>query len=263
MRILAFFCLSFSLFLACGPKKKEAPSAPVLPEGVQKKGGISLFPVGDSPNFPQAELRLKSFQVFSELVPTKATFELSGFELGKMTEDTGLKGLAFDEKGQHLTILLNNKPFQAVFDANMEFDLPIGHYVMLAFPSRSYYESVKVEKALVLKEFSVGKVENVEPFDADAPHIFFNRPRGQYEHRDAEKILVDFYMLNVDLSKDGYKVEINVNGTAFVVDRWQAYSVSGLGRGMAHSIRLTLLDADGRRVKSPFNPAVRSIRINE
>jgi hypothetical protein len=74
--------------------------------------------------------------------------------------------------------------------------------------------------------------------------------------------LLDFYLSNCDLSPDGYKVRLTVDGTMTrVISSWQPYYISGLKKG-THTIRLELIDEKNLLVPGIFNDNQRTITIH-
>ncbi len=214
-----------------------------------------------SPSFEEAKLKLKSPRNESRISegPVKFDFEVEGYELGAQTSDAATKGLANSAKGQHIHLILNNGPYSAHYDPSFEQELEDGHYVMLAFLSRSYHESVKSKGAYVARQFTVGDEEFVMN-DLSTPHLIYSRPKGDYKGADTDNLLLDFYLLNCDLSPEGYTVLAEVNGQEFTITKWAPYVLKGLPKGKV-DIKLTLLDKDGAAVISPFNPSIRSVNL--
>jgi hypothetical protein len=184
-------------------------------------------------------------------------FEAGNYELKKQTEDAEEHKLANSSKGQHIHLILNNGPYDARYNADFEKELDDGHYVALAFLSRSYHESVKNEDAYELKQFTVGDAE-MKDIDLSSPHMFYSRPKGTYSGKGAGKILLDFYLVNTDLSKDGNTVKATINGTDFEFHKWQPYAVEGFESDTVN-IKLELVDGEGNQIESPFNPVQREI----
>ena len=46
--------------------------------------------------------------------------------------------------------------------------------------------------------------------DETKPTIIYSRPKGKYEGKDAEKIMLDFYLVNAELGEDGYKAKYTI-----------------------------------------------------
>jgi hypothetical protein len=164
-------------------------------------------------------------------------------------------------QGQHIHLILNNQPYTAHYGATFDQDLEDGHYVALSFLSRSYHESVKNPEAYVLRQFIVGETEG-EPVDLTQPHMFYSRPKGTYTGADTKKVILDFYLVNLDLSPTGYKVRATINGEEFMITDWAPQFIEGLPMGQS-TIKLELLDADGNLVNSPYNPVERTITLEE
>jgi hypothetical protein len=186
-------------------------------------------------------------------------FTVVNYQLSTQTPDADMKMCANSAEGQHIHLILNNEPYTAHYEANFAKDMQAGSYVALAFLSRSYHESIKHPDAYVLRQFTVG---DGEPKDVDltAPHMFYSRPKGTYSGPDVKKILLDFYLVNTDLSEDGYKVRATINGQEFMITEWLPQFVEGLPMG-ENTFKLELLDGEGNLVDSPFNPVERTITL--
>lgn len=218
---------------------------------LMEKNGLRLQPLSVATSFPDAELHLGEMKkVISKSGKQSFNFDLKNFELGVQTEDSRNELLASSAKGQHIHFILNNGPYRAEYQPSFEVDLVEGHNVFLAFPSRSYHESVKGSSAYVFDDIVIG--EGYEPFDKSAPHLMYSRPKGTYSGAGAERILFDFYLLNTEISKEGKQVELTIDDSKFMIHSWQPYWVEGLDAG-EHSFRIRLLDAEGKLVPGPFN----------
>ncbi|MEQ9566580.1 MAG: hypothetical protein RLN85_12365, partial [Pseudomonadales bacterium] len=166
-----------------------------------------------SPEFPDAQLTKAGIIT----TPTDTgysvlySFDVQNFELGAQTENAATRGIANSGKGQHIHYIVNNGPYAAHYMPGINDVLDEGNYVVLAFLSRSYHESVKSERAYYVENLSIGAVESNEA-DLSAPHLFYSRPKGTYSGPDTEKLMLDFYLLNTTLSPDGNKVRATING---------------------------------------------------
>lgn len=188
---------------------------------------------------------------------------LSGVELKSPTPGEGTNSLAYSMEGQHIHVIVDNEPYMAKYDTTFRIGgLPPGEHTIVAFPSRSWHESVKNPGAVVARRFSIGDAPSEWSFDPSAPTLVYSRPKGEYAGRDAAKIMLDFYLLNVDLSEDGYRVIASVNGNVLdTLSEWVPYFITGLGNG-EHSIGLKLIDADGNEVQNgPFGTIERTITV--
>ncbi|MEX1001952.1 MAG: hypothetical protein WDZ35_07545 [Crocinitomicaceae bacterium] len=277
-RTILLLTLTF-IVLSCNESTKEESSSDnkehpheivenknqqlVLDEPVEDKG-ITITPLVNSPTFEKAALSFANISSGDQLKSGKQTIEMNvkDYQLGVQTSDAKEKGLANSAKGQHMHVILNNEPYMAHYDPKVEVDLKEGHYVALAFFSRSYHESVKNPQAYDLIEFKVGNAED-KRIDLTAPHIFYSRPKGTYSGEDTKEVLFDFYLVNTKLDEEGNKVRLTINEEAeFIIAKWQAYTLKGLPMG-ENKFKVELLNEKGEVVQTPFNPMERTVTLKK
>jgi len=226
---------------------------------------ITLTPLEDSPGFADAILELSTPAENAVLKDNKVTFnyEIKNYKLSeKTTEGSCAMNCANSGKGQHIHLILNNAPYQAKYDTKFVDTLEDGHYVALSFLSRSYHESIKHYEAYDLRQFTVGKAK-VEKVDLTKPLMFYSRPKGEYVGADTKKILLDFYLVNTQLSEGGNQVKVTINGSKeFIVTKWIGYIMEGLPMG-ENTIKLELLDKDGNPIPGPYNVVERKFTLKE
>jgi hypothetical protein len=116
--------------------------------------------------------------------------------------------LANSGKGQHIHFILDNDPYSAHYEPSFTKDLEPGNHLLVAFLSRSYHESVKNDNSFVAKKLTVGDAQDDElaNLDLTKPHLIYSRPKGTYSGEGTDKVMLDFFLLNTDLSADGNKV---------------------------------------------------------
>jgi hypothetical protein len=90
--------------------------------------------------------------------------------------------------------------------------------------------------------------------------MFYSRPKGEYKGLDTERVILDFYLVNTDLSSDGNKVRATINGEQFLIDKWAPYFMEGLPMGES-TIKLELVDHTGNIIDGPFNSVERTISL--
>lgn len=226
---------------------------------------ITLTPV-ESPAFEDAMLEMNSPNENENNLPVgnvKFSYNVKNYDLGAQTSDAADKKLANSDKGQHIHLILNNNPYSAHYEAEFTKDLEEGHYVALSFLSRSYHESVKSFGASNVRQFTVGReTKDNEEVDLLDPHMFYSRPKGTYTGKDAERVLLDFYLLNTELSTEGNKVRATINGQEFMIDKWQPYVIEG-HEIEEMTVKLELLDANGDLIPSPYNPVTRTVTLEK
>lgn len=187
---------------------------------------------------------------------------VSGVELKAPTPGEGANSLAYSHDGQHIHVIINNEPYMAMYDTTFRVaPNQAGENTMIAFPSRSWHESVKRPGAVLARTFFHGK-EGVARFDPTAPTLVYSRPKGTYTGKDAAKVMLDFYLLNVDLSADGYRVIASVGGEVLdTIDTWVPHYIEGLSDG-EHTIGLKMIDGSGNVVENgPYGSIERTITI--
>ena len=195
--------------------------------------------------------------------PVSLEMAIEGFELGKLTEGSGSNMLAYSKNGQHIHVIVDNKPYMAIYDVSSPVDLGDlgpGVHTVEAFASRSWHESVKSPGARKLVTFYVGSKSGTAPVDPGKPLLTYSRPKGTYEGADAQMIMVDFYLTNATLSPTDYKARVTIDGKSTVVDSWNPYHVHGLEKGM-HTVKIELIDPDGNVVPGAYNSTEREIEV--
>lgn len=180
------------------------------------------------------------------------SFEIENYELGAQTINNVNNDLANSAKGQHIHFIVNNGPYSAHYNQDFSADVNDGD-VVLAFLSRSYHESVKNPNAYFLTQFG----EN-QSYDLTNEFLFYSRPKGTYKGKDTKKLLLDFYLVNTDISPTGNKVKATINDVVFLIDEWTPYYIEGLPLGEI-SIKLELVNNDGVLIETPFTPSERTV----
>lgn len=257
--LITLIVISFT-FYACKNETKEDKTQDV--ETVQedvKETKITLTKLEGSPKFEDAKISITSMNIgdVDSLASVDFDFKVENYELGAQTPTAGENGLANSGKGQHIHFILNNMPYSAHYESSFARDIPEGNHVLLAFLSRSYHESVK--NAFLVQNISVGNATN-EKADLTAPHMFYSRPKGTYSGKDTEKLLLDFFLVNTEISETGNKVKATINGEEFMITEWAPYVIKGLDKGEVE-IRLQLLDAEGNLIQGPFNDVTRKVTL--
>ncbi|MCB0844376.1 MAG: hypothetical protein KDE26_14075 [Bacteroidetes bacterium] len=257
-RYYLYLLSALLLIAACAEEKQEAA------EDTSSTPEITLSPLTGSPAFADATLSLTSATPAADGNYDFA-FEVQNYELGAQTESNPVNSLANSGNGQHIHFIVDNSPYSAHYESSFSTDKlsEPGNHVVLAFLSRSYHESVKNlaegASSYVIEQYQVGDGD-AEEVDLSAPHMFYSRPKGSYKGDEIKRLLLDFFLLNVDLSPDGNKVRATINGTEFMIDKWQPYVIEGLQPGEV-IVKLELLDAEGNLIDSPFNPVERSVTL--
>jgi hypothetical protein len=197
-----------------------------------------------------------------------AVVDADSFETGVQTDTERAQEIANSANGQHFHLILDNGPYMANYEAGTPFDigeLEPGAHTLVAFPSRSYHESVKSDTSYDYINFYVGEESGEFMLNPGEPSIIYSRPKGTYSGAGAEKIMLDFYLHDVELSSDGYKARYTIRSggsevASITLTEWTPAFVTGLSSG-TYEVTLQLLDADGNVVPGPFNDTTREITV--
>jgi hypothetical protein len=170
--------------------------------------------------------------------------------------------------GPHLHVILDNQPYEAVYDVSEPFvlsDLAPGTHTLRVFASRPWHESFKNEGAYAQLSFHIFTRTPNNQVDPAQPLLTYSRPKGSY---GAEPILLDFYLANAPLhliaqerADDAildWRIRATVNGESFVFDRWEPVYLKGFKPGK-NWVQLELLDETGNLFPNPYNNTVRII----
>jgi hypothetical protein len=233
---------------------------------------VNIVPVPNSPAIPGAKARISSLKDgdLLEDPDVSVVVDVENFELGVQTNTVRAMEIMNSAQGQHAHIILDNDPYLADYESGKPFEIGTlgeGPHTLVVFPSRSYHESVKSTEAADIINFYVGKKEGVFMLDKSKPAIIYSRPKGKYEGPDAEKVMLDFYLYNVELGPDGYKAKYTIRKkdpagevTSIILTEWAPAYVTGLTSG-DYAVKLELLDKDGNAVPGAFNSTEREISV--
>ncbi len=175
------------------------------------------------------------------------------------------------QMGPHLTILLDNQPYEAIYDLEKPIilkELSPGTHTIRVFASRPWNESFKNDGAYAQTTFHIFTKTDENNPDSSIPLLTYNRPNGDY---GAEPIMLDYYLTNAPLhlvaqedSEDDivdWKIKVTINNQVFVLDEWRTIYLKGFKKGK-NWVKLEFIDENGDKVKNAFNTTVRVITYN-
>ena len=216
------------------------------------KTQITITKVDGSAPYSNSSISLNNLKIDDDNFTF--SFDVINYELGIQSLKDFDYTLANSNKGQHIHFIVNNGPYSAHYQQNITKELDKGNNVILAFLSRSYHESVKNPNAFILTQTGNDKINLNNEF------IFYSRPKGTYKGVDTEKLLLDFYLVNTNISPDGNKVRATIQDTEFIIDEWAPYYIEGLPKGEI-TVKLELIDSTGNLIDTPFNPSTRIVML--
>lgn len=264
----------FCLLAACnnsGNKQETTTSSDsTATQATAPKQPIMVTDVGQSPDFPNAQLTIGDVTASPQGDSAKVSFNFNvkNYELKNQTADASSKQCNNSDKGQHIHFILDNKPYVALYEPKHEVVLAKNteHY-LLAFLSRSYHESLKSKGAAAVYHFKIDDKGKLQKMDAPKePMVFYSRPKGDYLGKDTENLLFDFYVWNTTLTPDGNKVKAHITGdgvdTTITVADWKAMFLKNMPMGKP-SITLTLVDKDGNKINGPSSEVTREFNLSK
>ena len=216
------------------------------------KTQITITKVDGSAPYSNSSISLNNLKIDDDNFTF--SFDVINYELGIQSLKDFDYTLANSNKGQHIHFIVNNGPYSAHYQQNITKKLDKGNNVILAFLSRSYHESVKNSNAFILTQTGDDKINLNNEF------LFYSRPKGTYKGVDTEKLLLDFYLVNTNISPDGNKVRATIQDTEFIIDEWAPYYIEGLPKGEI-IVKLELIDSNGNLIDTPFNPSTRTVML--
>jgi hypothetical protein len=265
------YALLASFLLALVVAKTPEPSG----------SGIRTMPVSRTPESSTIVLKIavpKDGQMVGS--PTWIQFRIDGYALGAASQFERAEEIVETKMGQTVHVVIDNHSYFPInepaidpfdesgfyYDMSYKFEVPFnlssGMHTIRMFPARSFGESLKGENTFASSTFYVGNDKNNPSMDLSQPYLTYNEPSDLMPLVSGKPILLDFYISNAELSPDGYKVRLTVDGKVIrTLTSWQPYYLYGLKRGR-HTIRLELLDSDNQLVPGLFNDVKQSISVN-
>ena len=264
-------CLFSSLYSAAHINEKEPnPSE------------IRLVPVMPTPE-PEFAKTLIVFPAEGEVKsknPINIQVQEQGFPLGVNSDFLRAREIYNNKRGQSLHVIVDNHPYFVVyqelvdalddneiyFDQTLNFDVPFnlepGMHVIRMFPVRSFNESLKGDGCYAARTFYFKTKKNNPEINLSIPYLTYNQPQGRYP-TSSQPILLDFYISNCELSKDGYKVKVTIDNEVIrYLTLWTPYYIYGLTKG-SHKIQLELIDPQNKPVVGMYNNMQQIITIED
>jgi hypothetical protein len=257
---------------SCGKKTDDDTATTVDTSATLTSGStdnVTITPAEHGPQYAGAKIQIVSpreGQVIENANDSVfVVLNVTGMEIAKPTQGDSTKGLNYSKQGQHIHVIIDDKPYMANYVNGQPFNVGVlasGAHTIRVFPSRSWHESVKVPAAFASRAFFVGAKPAGDSLAAELkqPFITYSRPKGNYSASDSV-ILLDFFATNLKLDSAGHKVKVSVNGKEIAtLSEWRPYHIRGLGNG-EHTIALQLIDAQGNAVPGRFNNPSQKITI--
>jgi hypothetical protein len=273
---IPLWIISLALAGMANAAERQAPPAP------NETDEIRIVPVPPTPEPETVETRVVFPQMrdIQTKNPVDVQIRLDGYPLRTYSQfPRAREVLNYNKEGQSLHIVVDNEPYfaenEAIVDAldnamdyydqvlefEVPFDLSPGMHILRVFPARSYGESIKSDGAFTARTFFFRTKTPTINVDLSQPYLTANQPQGDYKYDSKKPILLDFYLTNVLLSRDGYKVRVTIDKTVQrIVTQWIPYYIYGLKQG-DHTIKLELLNEQNKVAPGEFNSVERSFTL--
>ena len=249
---------------ATSPPSDTRPATAAARGASVTKNGLTLTPLTTSPKMPEAQVQLLAPPATATLPSGEVAFDyqITNFQLTKMSGGMEMGQMANSMKGQRIHNIVDNAPYSAHYTTKFSKPIADGPHAVLSFLSRSYHESLKHRGAYDLRIINVGNVPagTAPPIDVKAPNLFYSRPKDTYAGADAKRILLDFYLVNTTLESGGNNVRATINGTEFMLEKWQPYQMEGLPMG-ENTVKLELVDSGGAVLPGAYNSVTRTFTV--
>jgi hypothetical protein len=212
--------------------------------------------------------------------PVWVQIRVDGYALGSDSQFDKASELVNSDLGQTIHVVVDNLPYFPIngpsiepfnedgwyYNQSFKFELPKlseGLHTLRIFPARSYGESLKGERTFHDTYFFVGaKGDTSQAGLLEKPFLTYNEPSDQFYLVENKPVLLDFYLSNAELSPDGYKVKLTIDGQiSRMLTSWQPYYIYGLKKGK-HTMRLELLDSKNKLVAGSFNDTLRHFVVH-
>ncbi|MFM7021436.1 MAG: hypothetical protein ACKOXB_00545 [Flavobacteriales bacterium] len=220
---------------------------------ILSKNGILLTEFNDFPVFSDAELNLISPKNGkARMGKNDFEFEVKKFPLMTRTAEEDKTGLKTEKEGQHIKFIYSGHLPKITNSSAIEENLSPGENYIFAVLSRSYNLSVHAaEKGFLMSKISI--LDNSSKIEtAKGSHMVPISPVGEYPYEKSKKILLDFFLVNTQLSEKGNYVLVTIDDTEFIIRKWAPFMIEGLEPGM-HSVSFKLMDASNKLIPGPFN----------
>jgi len=243
---------------------------------------VRIVPVRPTPEPNNVELTItfpKKDQVVSGY-GLKVQAQLQGFNVGTNSDFDRAKEIYNDPMGQSLLIFVddhepieiyksfvdsldsNNLFYNWTLTAQIPYRLSEGFHVIRAFPARSFGEGLKGPGCFAVRRFYIGERKDNLDVDLCGPYLTYNEPLASLRYCSCKPILLDFYLSNIQLSQDGYKVRVTIDGDITrVLTQWVPYYIYGIPSG-SHTVQLELINEKNEVAPGIFNKVTRTIQVD-
>lgn len=225
--------------------KKIGSYSPIILE----RKGIKLTELYNIPQFSDVSVSLQSNNQNLKLGENKLEFKTELFNMGESTAAENDHGVKLNEQGQFLGVIRNNKAFSKNYGKDFTAEVENGENYFLCFLSRSYNASLKHDAASFLFKVTADTNGCYSETGLSDTAYGMIEPRGSYVGVETERLILDFYLKNIELSNNGNYAVITIDQLDFKINKWATYIVRGLKLG-DHKISIQVYNKKGEKINS-------------
>lgn len=240
MNKLISIILFVVIFSSCDDRIEHNFSAEEIQKEAKKYGqraailqskNIRLLELIDYPVFEDITLSIQAKN--SKYVEGKNKFEflINGYGLGEKTVGENDLDLAVEEGGQALNLVDANQNGQKKFSQFIEAELNQGENYLLAYLSRSYKMSLKGKSSYQFLKITTNAKDGVLEHEKSEPFLHLNEPNGIYDQAKNKRVLLDFFMVNLNVGKGKAYLKVKIDESEFKIYKWAPFAIEGLGLG--------------------------------
>lgn len=270
-KVLKSIIFSFVLLLiSCGQEQthnfskeeieKEVKAQLIRPIVLEKES-VKLIEVVDIPPFEGVSIQLLHNNVSFNQTNNRFEFDIKKFNLGEKTIEELETGLKLNALGQYLKIFKGSVNNDKYYSGIVEQNLSKGENYLLAYLCRSYGVSLKSKGASVYYKIDVNQGESTLQEEKKKPVLLINSPKKNEIFNKKSKILLDFFIVNLDIGKGGNYLKVSVNDVSFNLYKWSPFVLTGLDYGK-HKIKVSVCDKKGNSIIEELTKEV-EIEIKE
>lgn len=243
---------------------------------------IEIIPLKPTPFNDNVEIRLKRKDIIHRGDPLIVQYR--SFPLGVQTYSESLQGMRRNPNGSTIVIIFNAKDRISVTDRDevpmiekkayfekeltknlprkLKVDFQKGKVVVTAIALNAFNESIKTPGAMAVEvlDYENPPTRNKQIRDKlKEPYVLYIQPLNKF--KVGEPVLLDFYLVNTEISLDGNKVDLYIDGRLITtLTRWIPYQILNLSPGY-HKIKIVLVDPKGNPLELPFTQQEAVIEI--
>lgn len=160
-------------------------------------------------------------------------------------------------EGSYVQFVLDGKPYRPVKEPTEKVmltdvagteELEEGEHIIAAFVNRPNHEAIKSERGIAVRRFYVGTRTKDGWNSRQDPLLVVGSPHGTY----SGDVLVDWYVLNAEISDEGYSVRVKLEGPGVkpegiqrVITEWKPWIILSAHDDGEYSVQVELLDPNG------------------